>query len=114
MQRREKIALKKICSEINIILEFLGEKTLEDFLNDELLKRAVGMTAINIGELTKHLSFEMRKNYSDVAWSSAAKFRDVVAHKYETLNMTTVYDTVTKDFPELKKQIEKILEAEEK
>ena len=112
MQRREKIALQKICSEIDLVLKFIGDKKLEEFLADELLKHAVGMSAINIGELTKHLSAELRQNYPEISWKKAAGFRDVVAHKYETLNMTDVYNTITKDFPELKTQIEKILETE--
>ena len=112
MQRREKIALQKICKEIDLTLEFIGDGTLEEFLADELTKHAVGMTAINIGELTKHLSAEFRQNYPEIAWKKAAGFRDVVAHKYETLNMKDVYKTVSEDFPELKSQIEKILENE--
>ena len=113
MQRREKIALQKICAEIGLALNFMGNSTREEFLSDELRKRAVGMTAINIGELTKHLSDELRKKYPQIAWKKAAGFRDVVAHKYETLDMTDVYNTITKSFPEMKLQIEKILESDE-
>ena len=112
MQRREKIALQKIVSELDIILKFLDSVSLENFLQDEMLKRATGMTAINIGELTKHLTLEFRKNYPQVAFNQAAKFRDIVAHKYETLDMNDVYETVKKDFPKLKSQIEKILESD--
>lgn len=112
MQRREKIALQKICSEIDLALKFIGDKKLEEFLSDELVKHAVGMSAINIGELTKHLSMEFRQNYPEISWKKAAAFRDVVAHKYETLNMTVVYNTITESFSEMKLQIEKILETE--
>ena len=109
MQRKENIALQKICAEIDLALRFIGDKELEEFLQDELLKHAVGMTAINIGELTKHLSMEFMQNYPEVPWKKVAAFRDIVAHKYETLDMTYVYHTVTKNFTELKIQIEKIL-----
>ena len=112
MRRRDKIILQKICSEIGLALKFIGDKKLEEFLADELLKHAVGMAAINIGELTKNLSAELRQNYPEVSWKKATGFRDVVAHKYETLNMSDVYKTVTEDFPELKSQIKKILESE--
>ncbi len=112
MRRRDKIILQKICSEIGLALKFIGDKKLEEFLADELLKHAVGMAAINIGELTKNLSAELRQKYSEVSWKDAAKFRDVVAHKYETLEMEVVYNTLKFDFPELKLQIEKILESE--
>lgn len=110
MQHRERIALEKICSEIDFALKFLENMSSEEFLADEKTKRAVGMTAINIGELTKHLTMEFREQYPQVEWKNAARFRDIVAHKYETLNMLDVYETVTKDFPEMRLQIKKILE----
>lgn len=112
MQRRERIVLQKICSEIGIALNFLGDMTLEEFLFDERTKRAIGLTAINIGELVKNLPQDFRKNYSQVAWKKAAGFRDVVAHKYETLDMIDVYITITESFHEMKAQIEKILELD--
>ena len=87
MQHREKVVLQKIYSEIDVVLRFLEGLTLENFLNNEILKRATGMTAINIGELTKNLSMEFRENYPQVAWKDAARFRDVIAHKYETLDI---------------------------
>ena len=107
MQHREKVVLLKICSEIDVVLRFLEGVTLENFLSNEILKRATDMTAINIGELTKNLSMKFRENYPQVAWKDAARFRDVIAHKHETLYMTDVYKTITEDFPEMKIQIEK-------
>ncbi|MBR5914290.1 MAG: DUF86 domain-containing protein [Selenomonadaceae bacterium] len=112
MQRRDKIVLQKICREIDLAKEFLGNMSREEFLEDEKTKHSVGMAAINIGELTKNLSQELRQNYPEISWKKAAGFRDVVAHKYETLEMKDVYKTIKEDFPELKSQIEKILETE--
>ena len=114
MQHRDEIILQKIISEIEKSFIFFGDNTLEDFLDNEILQYAVGMISINIGELVKNLSDDFRKNNSQVAWKSAAQFRDIVAHKYETLRMVDVYKTVKEDFPELKKQIEEILENEQK
>ncbi len=70
------------------------------------------MAAINIGELTKHLTYEFRKSYPQISWKKAVGFKDVVAHKYETLNMLDVFKTVSEDFPKMKMQIEQILSDE--
>ena len=35
--------------------------------------------------------------------------RDLTAHKYQTLRMEDVYDTVKRDFPALKIDLEKVL-----
>lgn len=110
MRLRDQTVLKKICSEIDVATEILGDISMENFLTNETIKRAVAMTAINIGELVKSLTPELKDANNHVAWKKAAALRNVAAHKYETLKMDLVYVTVTKDFPELKLQIEKILE----
>ena len=74
-----------------------------------MLMRAVGMTVINIGELVKNLSESCRLTYTHIPWKEIAGFRDIAAHKYQTLRMDDVYETVVADFPALQKQIEDIL-----
>ena len=71
--------------------------------------RAVGMTVINIGELVKNLSESCRLSYPFIPWKEIAGFRDIAAHKYQTLRMDDVFETVETDFPTLRKQIEEIL-----
>lgn len=112
MLRRDYTALKKIADEISVAIGFMGNSTLAEFLSDELLKRGVAMTAINIGELVKNLSSEFRLEHNDIPWKDIAGFRDLAAHKYGSLNMTDVYITVTDDFPDLKSNIDKILASE--
>lgn len=77
---------------------------------DEILKRAVCMTVINIGELVKNLSDSCRKTYPVVPWKAISGFRDIAAHKYQTLRMEDVYETVTVDFPKLHNEISRICE----
>ena len=109
MLRRDYIALSKISEEITLALKFMGNTSVEDFLIDELLKHAVSMVVINVGELVKNLSDDLRIQHKYIPWKQIAGFRDITAHKYETLNMEMVYYTVVDDFPELKTNIEKIL-----
>ena len=113
MQRRDKIILRKVISEIDIGIEMLGQTSLRDFLLDEKLKRAVGMTVINIGELVKNITDEMRVIHPEVPWKAVAGMRDIAAHKYQTLRMEDVYNTVKQDFSVLKVQLKKILDETE-
>ena len=109
MQHRDKIIIQKIISEINVGVQLLGDITLEDFLKDEMLKRAIGMTVINIGELTKNISQETRTEFPFIPWKAISGMRDLAAHKYQTLRMEDVYQTVREDFPQLKEQLENII-----
>ena len=109
MQHRDKIVIQKVLSEIKIGLDMLGTSSLDEFISDEKLKRAVGMTVINIGELIKNITEETRKDYANVPWKAIAGMRDIAAHKYQTLRMEDVYNTVKSDFPILQVQLSEIL-----
>ena len=109
MQRKDNVILNKIIDELNIAINATKNKTFKEFDIDELFKRGICMTVINIGELVKNLSPEFRLEYNTVPWKEIAGFRDLAAHKYRTLNMNDVYDTVINDFPELKENILSIL-----
>lgn len=109
MEHRDIIILRKVLSELQIADDMMGQTTLEAFLSDEMLKRAVCMTVINIGELIKNLSESCRREYPEVPWKAIAGFRDIAAHKYQTLRMEDVYETAAVDFPVLSEKIENIL-----
>jgi uncharacterized protein with HEPN domain len=109
MQHRDKVVLQKIISEIDVGMQMLGDNSLAAFLQNEMLKRAIGMTVINIGELIKNVTDEMRARHPEVPWKQVAGFRDITAHKYQTLRMEDVYQVVVEDFPSLKEQLKKIL-----
>lgn len=109
MQHRDKTIISKVISEIDIGCSMLGIASLEEFLNDEKLKRAVSMTVINIGELIKNVTEDTRKAYPYIPWKAIAGMRDIAAHKYQTLRMEDVYQTVRADFPALKEELSKLI-----
>lgn len=90
MRRRDYITLSKITEEIDIAIEMMGSIAFEKFDSDEMLKRAVCMTVINIGELVKNLSDEFRESNNSIPWKQIAGFRDITAHKYGSLRMKDV------------------------
>ena len=113
MERRDKQIIKKILSEIEIAEDMIQGKDLEEFKKDEILKRAICMTVINIGELVKNVTEETRKTNDKIPWRAIAGFRDIAAHKYQTLRMDDVYQTVTEDFGSLRSELENMLSATE-
>ena len=94
MQHRDEIIIQKVLSELNLGSEMLGDASLESFLSNEMLKRAISMTVINIGELIKNITPELRSDHPDIPWKAIAGMRDLTAHKYQTLRMEDVYYTV--------------------
>ncbi len=113
MQHRDKITILKIIEEIDIGVELLGKVSLEQFLKNEMLKRAMGMTCINVGELVKVISDDLRHEYKTFPWKAVAGMRDITAHRYQTLRMEDVYLTIHDEYPCLKNQLQAILEQEQ-
>ena len=60
MKIRDEQIVKKILSEIDVIDNLIVDYTQELFLDDKKTKRAVCMTLINIGELAKSITDELR------------------------------------------------------
>ena len=112
MQHSDKIILQKILEIIAETTEILQNVSEKEFLQNKTLKLAMGMSIIRVGELVKNLNFEVRKENPQISWRDIAGFRDVAAHKYDIIDMKELYDTVKNEFPELRMQIEKILEEE--
>ena len=113
MQHRDRIILQKVIAEIDIGEKLLGNVGADDFCHDEMQKRALSMTVINIDELVKNVSDEMRASHREVPWKAVAGMRDLAAHKYQTLRMEDVYNTVRLDFPQLKAMLSKILDEDQ-
>jgi uncharacterized protein with HEPN domain len=109
MQHRDRVCVLKIIKEIDVGTELIGDATQEAFLQNEMMKRAVSMTVINVGELVKTVTDELRQTYPEVPWKAIAGMRDITAHRYQTLRMEDVYLTATQDLPKLKIQLENIL-----
>lgn len=109
MNHRDTVIPQKVLSEVKIAGEMIQGCTLDAFLANEMRKRAVCMTVINVGELVKTLTEECRLSHPEVPWKNIAGFRDIAAHKYQTLRMEDVYETTVSDFPDLQQKIVKIL-----
>ena len=109
---KNKIILEKIISEINIGINFLNDITIEEFLKSELLKRATAMVFVEIGEFSKTLDFEFKKNNLQIDWREISDFGEKIIQNYFSIRMEEVYNAVKNEFPELKAQIEQILESD--
>lgn len=110
MNNRDRRILQKMYEETNIIPQLLAGADLEVFGTDEKIRRAVCMTLINIGELVKALSEEMRATNRHIPWRAIAGLRDVAAHHYQTIRIEDIWQTIVTDIPLLNTQIMELLE----
>ena len=109
MRMRDRQILEKISSEIIVLDDLIDGMSLNGFLTDERTVRAVSMTLINIGELVKNLTDELKESHREIPWRAIAGMRDVTAHRYQTLKKEDVFSTCTEDVPAFREQIRALL-----
>lgn len=88
----------------------LSDVDLETFKDDYQINFAVVRALEIIGEATKRLPESFRDQYSEIPWKDMAGMRDRIIHGYDTVNLEIVWATVKNRIPELKPEIQQILD----
>lgn len=81
----------------------------EVFNENHVFRDAVALCVLQIGELTGVLSDEMKKKYDNIQWRQIKALRNIVAHKYGTVDAEVLWEILTSDVPQLQSDCEKIL-----
>jgi uncharacterized protein with HEPN domain len=110
--KKVKLILLHILEDCSDIQNFIAGMNETDFMNNNMVKKAVCMSLINIGELVKSLPMDFCEKYSELPWRKIAGMRDITAHKYKQLDMIAVWRVAKERIPELLKFINTYLENE--
>lgn len=104
MKRVSTPYIEDILKSIEILSEYLAEidSSREAFDNNQKLQDAVIRRLEIIGEATKRLESDFKKQYPDVPWRKMAGMRDVLIHDYDEVDLDQVWAVITKDIVELK------------
>ena len=104
-KERNEVIRKKLLSEIADIEAFTQDRPAEELMADRMYQKAVVMSLINIGELSKSFTDDYLKTMPQIPWKSIRGFRNIAAHQYGRIDFEDVYKTVTEDIPALKEAL---------
>jgi len=109
MRTKDRSALEHILEEIDFISETTKGMSYDELVSNEDKKRSIAMTLINMGELARLLSKEIRAENTQIPFADIIGMRDVTAHGYKKLQFNFVWNTIKQSVPQLDVDIRKLL-----
>ncbi|MBR3308041.1 MAG: DUF86 domain-containing protein [Lachnospiraceae bacterium] len=106
--RRVVESIINYCRDVkNLMLEYNSD--YEEYENRISFQYSCNMCIIQIGELVGRLSEEFTSAHSEIPWYAIKAMRNLHAHDYENVDFEIVWETLTKEIPDLKDKLEKML-----
>jgi uncharacterized protein with HEPN domain len=88
---------------------FLRGMTYQDFAQNIVTQRAIGMNLLMIGEASVRLAEEFPEfvlDHPDIPSVKIQGMRNRIAHGYRSINLDTIWDTVQTAIPDLLDKLE--------
>lgn len=113
MERAIKKSLEDILTVINEIESFFedGEKRFDVYMASACLRRAIQMDISIIGEATNRI-LKLNPAIEISSSKRIVSARNYMIHGYDSLNHEIIWGIVVKHIPILKKEVERLLEAD--
>lgn len=80
------------------------------FLADTKTQDAVLRNLQTLSESTQRLSLELKLAHPSVDWQGIAGFRNLLVHEYLGIGLRRVWEIVSRDLPELKRDVRAMLD----
>lgn len=109
MKKDYKIFLEHILESIETIEKYVAGMKRKDFYGSGPIIDAVVKRIEIIGEASNNIPVSFRNKYINVQWQDAIDMRNFLIHEYFGIDKKQVWDTVKKDLPGFKKEIELLL-----
>lgn len=94
-------------------VDFAEGKVRADLDSDRKLALALRQLVEDIGEASKQVSAEVQEMHPEIPWSSLARTRDRLIHRYHDINLDIIWRIVTEHLPEVVAALARILEPDE-
>ena len=99
-----------ILDAVGRIRQYTDGLSREDFSADQKTIDAVTRNFEIIGEAARNVPAEIQKQYPDIPWSLMIGMRNLLAHDYEIVDATTLWQTIQDDLPAIIQPLKRLSE----
>jgi uncharacterized protein with HEPN domain len=104
-----KVFIDHILQSISLIEDYASQISKDDFFKSCQIQDAVMRRLEIIGEATKNIPENFRKEHPDIPWREIAGMRDVLIHNYFGVDLDLTWTTVKESLPDLKQKLLRII-----
>ncbi len=109
---RDDTYLVDILESAKIALDYVFDKSWDEFYEDIQCQDAVVRRIEIIGEAARRVSQETRDKYPQIPWREMTSMRNLVIHEYDVVDISQVWDTAQSKLPHLIEELSKIVPPE--
>ncbi|MDE1190633.1 MAG: DUF86 domain-containing protein [Arachidicoccus sp.] len=111
MRENDEANIEDCLYAINHIEEYTKNiLSYDELLGDSKTYDAVLMNFVVIAEACNRISTELQKEFSEINWNGVRRFRNYIAHDYFGVDIEVVWQSLTKELPKLKIELQKVLD----
>ena len=111
MKRTYKMYIEDILESMDKIERYINSLTYETFEKNDLVVDAVIRNIEIIGEASKNIPENVRGEYPEIPWKRIVGLRNIAIHEYFGVDLTIIWEIITKNLPETRSKIELMLES---
>jgi uncharacterized protein with HEPN domain len=100
--------VQDILAASNLIAEFIGSMTEDEFENDAKTQSAVIRQLEIIGEASKMVSQEFKTQHAVVPWRKMTDMRNILIHMYNEVDLSLVWNVIKLEIPKICTYLNKI------
>jgi uncharacterized protein with HEPN domain len=108
-ERRDAALLWDMAEAARRAVEFIHDKTFDDYRTSSLVQYAVERAIEILGEAANRVSREFQEAHPEIPWRQMVGQRNVLIHEYGDVDHALVWSVVQKHIPALLAQIEPLL-----
>jgi uncharacterized protein with HEPN domain len=109
MSAELRVLLENILESAGYVRQYVQGITHDEFLADVQVQDAVLRRIEIIGEAVKNLPADWRAAHPVLPWSQIARMRDLLIHRYFSVDLDLTWQTTQSDIPELERQVALLL-----
>ncbi|WXG47560.1 MAG: DUF86 domain-containing protein [Candidatus Atabeyarchaeum deiterrae] len=108
MKKDPLVFVEHMLESMQMIEEYVGRTTREQFMSSRLTQDAVIRRIEIIGEAAKNVPEDVKKSYPSIPWKRIAGMRDILIHGYFGVDLGLTWKVASEELGELKSKIMKV------